>query len=93
MNKRSVLISTVISAAILSLILSSTQVTSLVYADRDDKVKAWESEDSEGVTTCPKHTDVGCKTFKDAFGENLNKEARDNCRAGSATDSKCKQVK
>jgi hypothetical protein len=53
-----------------------------VYADPNEKFKQYESEDGTfgSGTACSKYGD-GCKDFKEEFGSNLNKAARERCEA------------
>ena len=70
--------------------VSTTQITKIVYADPDGKSKAQLGEGSAAGSACQKPD--GCKAAKDLLGDPLNKFTREQCEDHSV-DSKCKQAK
>ena len=62
-----------------------------VSADPVRKFKFWITEDGKfGVSAGCEKANGGCKEFKEAFGDNVNKVAKDSSEDGS--DQKCKQA-
>jgi hypothetical protein len=90
MNQKNILLSTAAIFVIVSMIVSTTQITKIAYADRDEKEKTWVGENSASESSCGKPD--GCKTFKDVFGDPLNKFTKKQCESNSDT-GKCKQAK
>lgn len=78
---------------IVAMMVSTTQITNIAYADRDEKQKRWVGEGAASASACTKdESQFGCKAFKDTFGDSLNKFTKNQCESNSA-DGKCKQVK
>ena len=83
----------VIGLTFASLVIMLAMVPYLeqVSADPVRKFKFWITEDGKfGVSAGCEKAVGGCKEFKEAFGDNVNKVAKDSCEDGSA--QKCKQA-
>jgi hypothetical protein len=89
MNQKKIVLSISAIIAIASMIVSTTQITNIAYADRDLKSKTYVSAGGIGGTSCTKK-DGGCKDFKELTGGNVNKVVREACEP-PADAKKCKQ--